>query len=175
LFFQIRISNGYASLQKYLASKITNETKVHRGLSKALELKEVSMSDPFLSATKVSTDSAAMTETLKSALQQRQNKVYSRSEVGNERLIFRLELAKMMREESQRYICGTQLVSDEEHCKAIRCISDNLSARYAEILKNGRFRYGTSQKALTSTLNSFGGWACWAMDNRLTVPSMPSS
>jgi hypothetical protein len=134
-------------LQKYLARKITNEIKVYRGLSKALELKEVSMSDPFLSATKVSTDSAAMTETLKSALQQRQNKVYSRNEVGNERLIFRLELAKMMREEPQRYIRGTQIVSDEEHCKAIRRISDNLSARYAEILKNGRFRYGTSQKA----------------------------
>jgi hypothetical protein len=105
------------------------------------------MSDLFLSTTKVSNDSSAITETLKSALQQRQNKVYSRNEVGNERLIFRLELVKMMREESKRYIHRTQLASDEEHCEAIRRISDNLSARYAEILKNGRFRYGTSQKA----------------------------
>jgi hypothetical protein len=52
------------------------------------------MSDPFLTATRVSTEQGAMTETLKAALQQRQNKVYARDEVGNERLTFRLELAR---------------------------------------------------------------------------------
>jgi len=51
------------------------------------------MSDPFLSVTKVNAENAAMTETLKSALQQRQNKVCSRNEVGNKRLTFRLEFA----------------------------------------------------------------------------------
>jgi hypothetical protein len=105
------------------------------------------MSDLFLSVTKVNTEEAAMMETLKGALQQRQNKVYARDEVGNERLTFRLELARMMREESKRYLQRDQPVSDDEHCAAIRRISDILAARFGEILKGGRFRYGTSQKA----------------------------
>ena len=105
------------------------------------------MSDPFLSVTRVSTEQGAMTATLQAALQQRQNKVYARDEVGNERLTFRLELARMMREESQHYMRAGQPTSDEEHCAAIRRISDSLSARFGTILKGGRFRYGTSQKA----------------------------
>jgi hypothetical protein len=105
------------------------------------------MSDPFLTVTRVSTEQAAMTETLKAALQQRQNKVYSRDEVGNERLTFRLELARMMRDESKPYIQRVQPASDDEHCAAIRRISESLSTRYRQILKGGRFRYGTAQKA----------------------------
>lgn len=86
------------------------------------------MSDPFLSVTKVNTENAAMTETLKAALQQRQNKVYVRDEIGNERLTFRLELARLMRDESKSYIQRVQPASDDEHCAAIRRISDSLSA-----------------------------------------------
>lgn len=105
------------------------------------------MSDPFLSVTKVGTEQGAMTETLKAALQQRQNKVYSRDEVGNERLTFRRDLARMMREESRRYKQSNLPVSDDEHCAVIRRISESLSTRYGQILKDGRFRYGTAQKA----------------------------
>jgi hypothetical protein len=105
------------------------------------------MSDPFLTVTRVSTEQGAMTETLKAALQQRQNKVYSRDEVGNERLTFRLELARMMREESRRYKQRNLPVSDDEHRAAIRRISDSISAGFGGILKAGRLRYGTSQKA----------------------------
>jgi hypothetical protein len=105
------------------------------------------MSDPFLTVTRVSTEQGAMTETLKAALQQRQNKVYSRDEVGNERLTFRVELARMMREESRRYNQPNLPVSDDEHCAAIRRISESLSTRYRQILKDGRFRYGTAQKS----------------------------
>jgi len=105
------------------------------------------MNDPFLIVTRVSTEQGAMTETLKAALQQRQNKVYSRDEVGNERLTFRLELARMMREESLRYKQPSLPVSDDKHCAAIRRISESLSTRYRQILKDGRFRYGTAQKA----------------------------
>jgi hypothetical protein len=52
----------------------------------------------------------------------------------------------MMQDESKRYIQRVQPASDDEHCAAIRRISDSLSARFGEILKGGRFRYGTSQK-----------------------------
>ncbi len=106
------------------------------------------MDDPFLVVTGVNSEQRAMTETLKAALQQRQNKVYSRDEVRNERLTFRLELARMMRKESRRYKQPSLHVSDDEHCAAIRRISESLSTRYRPILKAGRFRYGTAQKAL---------------------------
>ena len=105
------------------------------------------MNDPFLIVTRVRTEHGAMTETLKAALQQRQNKVYSRDEVGNERLTFRLELARIMREESLRYKQPSLPVSDDERCAAIRRISESLSTRYRQILKDRRFRYGTTQKA----------------------------
>jgi hypothetical protein len=103
------------------------------------------MNDPFLEQTGVKTEEDAMKETLKSALQQRRNKVYARDEVGNERREFRSELAKLIREESRRY---TQAVSDDQHYEPIRRISDTLSRRFGTILKDGRLRYGTSQKAL---------------------------
>src|ERR1019366_2889547 len=80
--------------------------------------RDSTMSDPFLTVTRVSTEQGAVTETLKAALQQRQNKVYARDEVGNERRTFRLELARMMREESRRYIQRVQPASDDEHCAA---------------------------------------------------------
>lgn len=84
-------------------------------------------------------------ETLKSTLGR--NKVYSRDEVGGERAIFRAELRRTLRNESQRYrYRGT--VSDAEHCAAIRRISDGISTRFSDMFVGGRFRYGTAQKAL---------------------------
>ncbi len=105
------------------------------------------MNDPFLEVTGVSSEQAAMTATLQAALQQRQNKVYSRDEVGNERLAFRNELARVLRAESQLYVNPIAPVVDDQHCAAIQRISESLSARYGQILKDGRFRYGTAQKA----------------------------
>lgn len=88
-----------------------------------------------------------MTESLKSALQQRQNTVYSRPEFGEERTDFRNVLAQVIRSEAARYRQSSR-VPDAEHCEAIRRISDGLSARYGRIfLTKGRFRYGTAQKA----------------------------
>lgn len=105
------------------------------------------MNDPFLTVTRVSTEQAAMTATLQAALQQRQNKVYSRDEVANERLTFRNELARMMRAESQLYVDPIEPILDDQHCAAIRRISESLSSGFGQILKDGRFRYGTAQKA----------------------------
>ena len=105
------------------------------------------MSDPFLVVTGVRDEQGAMTESLKAALQQRQNTVYSRPEFGDERSRFRGVLAQMIRSEAARYKQPSR-VPDAEHCEAIRRISDGLSARYGQIfLTNCRFRYGTAQKA----------------------------
>jgi len=101
------------------------------------------MIDPFLKSVGVSSEQAAMTETLKSALGR--NKVYKREEVGNERGEFRAEWARLLRHESKHYLAP---VPDAQHCEAIRRISDGLSNRFREILIGGRLRYGTSQKGL---------------------------
>jgi len=133
------------------------------------------MDDPFLIETGVSDEQDAMKETLKAALAQRQNTVYSRPAVGKERKVFRTELAKALRAEAKRYVqptpvsdverdnaqsetdsdaedCTTERelipALDAEHCEAIRRISENFSTRFGEILKDKRFRYGTAQKAL---------------------------
>jgi len=108
------------------------------------------MNDPFLEAVGVNTEQVAMNESIKAAVQQRQNRVYSREEVGDERSRFRAEWARLIRDESKRYLKPSFSVmpSDAEHCQAIQRISDSLSARFGECLVNGRLRFGTSQKAL---------------------------
>jgi hypothetical protein len=105
------------------------------------------MRDPFLIGTGVSDEEDAINETRKSTLQQRRNTVYRRPEVGKERRVFHVELARALRREAQRYMRPIP-VSDAEHCAAIRRISEDLSTQFGEILKDGRFRYGTAQKAL---------------------------
>jgi hypothetical protein len=126
------------------------------------------LNDPFLEETGVKTEEDAIREALKSALQQRQNKVYTRDEVGNERREFRNMLAKLIREESKRYTQPLQPVSGEEHFQAIRRISDALSGRFRTILKDGRLRYGTSQKALNLYLKFL-----WRLGKAGTPPHCP--
>jgi hypothetical protein len=106
------------------------------------------MGDRFLDYTNVKSENDAMRETLKSSLQQRANRVYSRDEVGDERGDFRLQLSRMLRETSQAYGQSDNLVSEKQHCDNIRAISDKLSTQFGKMLKDQRLRYGTSQKAL---------------------------
>jgi hypothetical protein len=72
------------------------------------------------------------------------NRVYA-SDSGRE--AFRAEWRKIMGEHAQPHRLASQTISDTSHCESIRMISDRLSARYAPLLKCGRLRYGTSQKA----------------------------
>jgi hypothetical protein len=126
------------------------------------------MIDRFLEATDVKTEQDAIKETLKAALAQRQNRVYARDEVANEREEFRTELRRLLRELSQRYSQPTQPISDTQHCEAIRLISDTLSLRFGEILKGGRLRYGTSQKAFNLYLKFL-----WRMGKAARPPHCP--
>jgi hypothetical protein len=125
------------------------------------------MGDHFLDETGVKTEADAMRETLKSALQQRQNTVYTRAERGNERMEFRSEFAKLIRSESQSYIAPIP-VSDEHHCEAVRRISYTLSGRFGNILKDGRLRYGTAQKAFNLYLKFL-----WRLGKIATPPHCP--
>jgi len=123
------------------------------------------MLDRFLKQTGVTSETSAMQEAVKSALQQRKNKVYSRDEVGNERGPFRSELHSLMRAAAKRY---SHPVSDAEHFEAIGRIAQTLSARYGSILKGGRFRYGTAQKAFNLYLKFL-----WRLRQTSTPPHCP--
>lgn len=121
--------------------------------------------DRFLEVTRVTDETSAMTESLKAALQQRQNRVYSREEIGNERSDFRSELSTAISNECARY---TEHVADSEHCAVIRNISDRLSKKFSPMLKDQRLRYGTSQKAFNLYLKFL-----WRMGKIQTPPHCP--
>ena len=121
--------------------------------------------DQFLKVTRVRDEASAMAESLKAALQQRQNRVYSREEVGHERSDFRSALSRAIRNECTRY---TRHVTHSEHCAAIRYIADELSKEFGPILKDQRLRYGTSQKAFNLYLKFL-----WRMGKIETPPHCP--
>ena len=73
--------------------------------------------------------------------------VYRKSADEKNKAAFRTRWASLIRQESQRYIQPSQPISDIQHCDAIRRISDDLSDRFREILKDGELRHGISQKA----------------------------
>jgi hypothetical protein len=95
----------------------------------------------FLAVTKVQSEEAAIRNAIQAALQR--NKVYS-SDSEEVRRAFRVQLAKFLRAEAQRYV---KEVSEEEHCAAIRHIACIVSNACAPVLQKGRFRFGTAQKA----------------------------
>jgi hypothetical protein len=108
------------------------------------------MDDQFLKSTGVKDEDDAMREALKSALQQRQNKVYKGVEMGTERKGVRTEWSNLIRDESKGYIdrkfdAGR---SDTAHCDAIRRIAESLSGRFGEILKAKVLRDGNGVSAL---------------------------
>jgi len=101
------------------------------------------MPDSFLEQTGVTNESRAMQDSLQSALGR--NKVYSRDEIAGERAAFRTRFAELIRATATEY---AKPVSDEAHCAAITNLSDTLSYEFSSMLRGGRLRYGTAQKAL---------------------------
>ena len=89
------------------------------------------------------------------------NPTYRGEEVGNERAEFRAEWARLILEESKRYV---DAVDDDAHCQAILRISKALSHTFGGILLGGQLRYGTSQKAFNLYLKYV-----WQLEDR-TVP-----
>jgi len=70
-----------------------------------------------------------------------------------------------MRAAAKKY---SQSVSDAEHFEAIGRIAQTLSARHGSILKGGRFRYGTAQKAFNLYLKFL-----WRLGQIPTPPHCP--
>ena len=121
--------------------------------------------DPFLIGDGVRNEPDAMRESLNAALQR--NKTYQDDARNAERTALRTAWAELIRQESSRY-ADPSPVSDDEHCKAIRRISDAVSQRFGVHLVGGRLRFGTSQKALNLYLKYM-----WRMGRSATPPHCP--
>jgi hypothetical protein len=98
----------------------------------------------FLEITEVCSEEKAMRETLQATL--KRNPTYAAS-AGDQaqRQPFRDRLAELVRECARQY---TTVVDDGKHVDNIAQISSVLSSEFAPILRAGRCRIGTSQKAL---------------------------
>ena len=119
--------------------------------------------DRFLDQTGVSDEYAAMRESMKSTLGR--NSVYSRGEIGNERMAFRSKFASIIRAAAEQY---KRPVSDDEHCATIRTIANGLSTEFNPILRGGRLRYGTAQKMLNLYLKYL-----WRLGSIVEPPHCP--
>src|ERR1700748_3635163 len=103
------------------------------------------MNNLFLKVDDITTEKQALTWSINAALQR--NKVYKNDENYEIRERFREEWARLLCEESEAYRKPGEPTSDERHCDAIARIADALSRSHGEYLKDGRLRFGTSQKA----------------------------
>jgi len=124
------------------------------------------INDTFLEEDNVKTEGDAVTKSFAGALQH--NPTYREGVSEGRRKEFRTEWAKLIREESHCYVQPTEPISDIQHCEAIRRISESLSLRFEGILKKGRLRYGTSQKAMNLYLKYL-----WRLGKAATPPHCP--
>lgn len=120
----------------------------------------------FLKRERITTEADAVLWSVNAAVQR--NRVY-RSYEG--RRAFRAEWMRIIREESQRYRSAHQPISDLAHCETIGTIADHLSDAFAPVLKNGRLRYGTSQKAFNLYLKYL--WHLGALPQASKPPHCP--
>lgn len=96
---------------------------------------------------KVTTDEGAARNAIIAALQH--NPTYISSNVDGTK--FRLALSNQLRRHLEKY---NAVVSDKEHCLTITQICESMSSEFAAILRNGRLRIGTVQKALNLYLKT---------------------
>jgi hypothetical protein len=97
----------------------------------------------FLDAVKVRDESDALKNTIKASFQR--NKLYA----GKPNLADRKELHDTLKRELQRISAQNNVpVSEERHCQNIEQLADSITKQFACILRDGRFKIGTAQKAL---------------------------
>lgn len=70
---------------------------------------------------------------------------YSKSASEKDKTSFRNALRKKLEEIGDTYVSP---ISEETHCSNIKQIADDLTTRFSNCFKNGRFRIGIAQKAL---------------------------
>ena len=92
-------------------------------------------------------------------------KIYKEHASEGDKEKFREDLKKLIFKYSENYL---QNVSEEKHCKVIEDILSKISEAYSEILINGRFRIGNSQKLLNMYLKYL-----WCVGLVKITPHMP--
>jgi hypothetical protein len=102
---------------------------------------------------------------LKAAISRNKIKIYQNNTSDKDKEKFRENLKKLIFKYSENYL---QHVPEEKHCKAIVDISSKISDAHSEILINGRFRIGNSQKLLNMFLKYL-----WCVGLVKLPPHMP--
>jgi hypothetical protein len=118
------------------------------------------MKQEFLTKTKVSSISGAMSNSIQSALQR--NPTYLEGVSDTQASQFRNQFATKMRRAAEQYPNGT---TESLHLVAIQQISSGLSTEFAHLLNNSRLRIGTSQKAFNLYLKFL-----WCLDSTWPTP-----
>jgi hypothetical protein len=121
------------------------------------------MKDRFLELCNVWNEDSAMSNALQAALGR--NRTYRDGSNDMARPHFRIDWARSIRDWAGRYNVP---VADAQHCEAIRTVSDQLSAKFGDLLCDGRLRYGTSQKAFNLYLKFL-----WRLGKAAMPPHCP--
>ena len=121
------------------------------------------MPDRFLVQTNVNDERSAMRNAIQAALAR--NPTYTPGTTNADKREFREKWEKFISDESQ---CYNQEISDDQHCKTILRISNNLKREFGRILIDGHLRFGTSQKAFNLYLKFL-----WQLGMRETPPHCP--
>jgi hypothetical protein len=95
----------------------------------------------------------------------RRSKTYREGAGEADKARFRAALKKQLTELAQQYTTG---MDDDGHIKNIEHLADNLSTEFAQVLKGGRFRIGSAQKALNLYLKYL-----WCTEQIPTPPHCP--
>jgi hypothetical protein len=93
------------------------------------------------------------------------SKTYREGARDADKARFRAALKKQLTELAQQYTTG---MDDDGHIKNIEHLADNLSTEFAQVLKGGRFRIGSAQKALNLYLKYL-----WCTEQIPTPPHCP--
>lgn len=109
----------------------------------------------FLRLTNVSREEDALQNCILAAF--RRNKMYKDNVLQSERYELRNDLKVELRNLSASYLLGG--VGETDHEANIQYLSDVLSAKHGAMLTDGRFKIGTSQKALNLYLKFL-----WCLD-----------
>ncbi len=120
----------------------------------------------FLERERITTEADAVVWSVNAAVQR--NRIY-RSLAG--RGAFRAQWMELIREESQKYRLASEPVLDADHCQTIGVIASRLSEAFASLLRDGRLRYGTSQKAFNLYLKYL--WQLGELPRNLKPPHCP--
>jgi hypothetical protein len=120
----------------------------------------------FLERERIRTEADAVVWSVNAAVQR--NRVY-RSYLG--RAAFRAQWMGIIREESQKYRFAAEPVLDADHCQTIGAIAGRLSEAFAPLLRDGRLRFGTSQKAFNLYLKYL--WQLGGLPRNLKPPHCP--